>query len=151
MKPFKTSISSKLAALLAGAALFGLVSQSALAVGTAAGTPINNQATLTYMVGAIPQTGITSNTATFLVSNKVNMTVAKNDGAMVAVTSGSSAQTGNTAFTVVNTGNNTQDFGLTSAALISGTANPFGAPPNSNFAVTGCTVTTIVVTGVGTG
>ncbi len=37
MKSIKTSISTRLAALLFGAALFGLASQSALAVGTYSG------------------------------------------------------------------------------------------------------------------
>lgn len=150
MKSINTSISTKLAALLAGAALFGLVSQSAMALGTAAGTIISNQASLAYTVGGVAQTAAPSNTTTFKVGNKVDMTVAKNDAAMVTVTSGAAAQTGNTAFTVVNVGNNTQDFGLTPAALASATANPFGTPATSTFAVTACSVTAITVTGTGT-
>lgn len=57
---YRTSSPTRLAALLAGAALFGLVSQSALAAGTASGTTINNLAKLSYSVGGTAQNEICS-------------------------------------------------------------------------------------------
>ena len=152
MKSIKTSISARLAALLFGAALFGLASQSALAVGigTPAGTTISNTATLSYTVGAVAQTPVPSAPVTFLVSNKVNMTVVKNDLTIVTTVSGSApVTTGNTSFTVTNVGNNTQVFGVTPSALASGTANPFGGPV-STFALTSCSINTVTFPASGT-
>lgn len=111
----------RLAALLAGAALLGLVSQSALAVGTASGTLISNIATLAYSVGGVAQTGIgsslTGNTAgvgtatTFLVDNKVNLSVV--GGGLTTVTPGQVG--GVNTFIVTNLGNTVQDFALAPA------------------------------------
>lgn len=67
MKSIKTSISSRLVALLAGAALFGLISQSALALGTPSNTDISNTASLAYSVGGFAQVPVNSSTSTFKV------------------------------------------------------------------------------------
>lgn len=120
---------AKLAALLAGAALFGMVSQSALAapIGTAAGTVVNNLATLAYSVGGISQTDIGSSatgntsgagTATpFTVDNKINLTVVDN-----GISTATPGQVGAVhTFTVTNTGNATQDFSLSAANLATST------------------------------
>ncbi len=112
MKYIKTSISSKLVALLAGAALFGLVSQSALAVGTASGTVISNTATLSYSVSGVAQTGITSAASTFTVDNKVNLTV----GTPVNLTTVPGTTKQALAYTVTNLGNTTQRYALTANA-----------------------------------
>jgi hypothetical protein len=112
MKTIKTSISSRLAALLVGAALFGLISQSALAAGTVSGTTISNSATLNYSVGGFGQTGITSAAATFTVDNKVNLTVAKVADLNILPNSTNQAL----AYTVTNNGNTAQSYALSAVA-----------------------------------
>jgi uncharacterized repeat protein (TIGR01451 family) len=120
---------TKLVALLAGAALFGMVSQNALAapIGTASGTVVNNLATLAYSVGTIAQTPIgssaTGNTSgagtptPFAVDTKINLTVVDN-----GITTATPGQVGAVhTFTVTNTGNATQDFSLSAANLIAAT------------------------------
>jgi hypothetical protein len=116
MKSIKTSISTRLAALLVGAALFGLVSQSALAAGTTAGTSISNSASLSYSVGTVAQTPINTTSAAFLVDEKVNLTVA--GGVTTNVVPGSTAQA--TAFTVTNNSNSPLDFTLAVTSGIAG-------------------------------
>ena len=111
MKSIKTSISTRLAALLAGAALFGLVSQNALALGTASGTTISNSATVNYSVGATSQPAITA-AAQFVVDNKVIVTVANVTNATVIP--GTTKQA--VAFSVTNTGNTAQRYALSAVA-----------------------------------
>lgn len=136
--------------MLAGAALFGLVSQSALALGTASGTSISNTATLSYTVGAVTQTPITSAAAAFLVDNKVNMTVLQVGGLATTVIPDPLVGTVATStFSVTNNGNTTQDFALAVANLGNGTVNPFGGALVDNYTATACTVTNIVVIGAG--
>ncbi len=113
MKSIKTSISPKLVALLAGATLLGLVSQGALALGTASGTIISNAATLGYSVGGVGQTAIVSAAATFAVDNKINLTVT-GTGASILPNSTNQALY----FTVSNIGNTSQSYTL--AASING-------------------------------
>ena len=118
----ETNSPPKLAALLAGAALLGLVSQSALAL-TASGTTISNSATLTYLVGGVDPTGgtgITSAAADFVVDNKVDVLVTKT--ADVNVIPGSTKQA--TVFTVTNNGNTTQRFALAATVGASTLTNP---------------------------
>lgn len=127
MKKHNTSSPPRLAALLAGAALLGLVSQSALAVGTVSGTTISNLATLAYKVGGVDQTDIgsslTGNPAgpgtatTFVVDNKVNLSVV--GGGITPVTPGQVG--GISTFVVTNLGNTVQDFSLAPANNIDGT------------------------------
>ena len=93
-------------------------STSALAVGTAANTDINNFATVGFKVGGVDQAAVPSNTTTFKVDQVVDLTVAEADGEDTNV---SPAETGAIArFTVTNTGNATQDFNLLVADLTSG-------------------------------
>ena len=121
MKKHNTSSPPKLVALLAGVALLGFVSQSALALGTASGTTINNTATLNYSVGATVQPAINSNTVGFVVDNKVNLTVAKVlDNA--STTPGLTNQA--VAFTVTNNGNTAQRYALSPVLTSSGLTNP---------------------------
>jgi len=105
---------------MAAVVLCGVVySTSVLAVGTDAGTPIDNFATVNYKVGGIGQTAIDSPTTQFVVDQVVDVTVAEADGADTDV---SPAEFGAIArFTVTNTGNETQDFDLLIADLIGGT------------------------------
>ncbi len=84
----------------------------AIAAGTAAGITISNSATLVYSIGITPQTNITS-TATFVVDNKVNLTVTKVADAP-AIASGSLKQA--LAFTVTNNGNAAQRYALSAVA-----------------------------------
>ncbi|MDH2917267.1 MAG: hypothetical protein PXX77_10390 [Gallionella sp.] len=150
MKRTQLSKTSKLAALLAGAALFGVVSQSALAAGTASGTSISNTATLSYAVGAVTQTPITSAAAAFVVDNKVNLTVLELSGSATTVIPDPTLGTvTTTTFSVTNNGNTTQDFNLAVANLANGTANPFGGPLLDNYNGTSCSVTNVVVIGAG--
>ena len=126
-----TSVNNKLlrpgwlAALVAGSLA---LAQNALAVGTAAGTSIANKATVNYTVGAQAQTPIesspTGNTTagvgngtntTFLVDNKVNLTVTELTGASISINPG---QTGVvSAFKVSNTGNAPQAYQLAASNL----------------------------------
>lgn len=95
--------------LIAGLALTG--AGSALAAGTPSGTTISNTATVDYTVGGIGQTQITSAAATFVVDNKVDMTVATSDVAIVVVIPGATDQI--QTFSVTNNGNTVQDYSLT--------------------------------------
>jgi uncharacterized repeat protein (TIGR01451 family) len=143
MKPIKTSVITRLVALLFGAALFGLATQSTLAAPTAAGSTISNTATLEYKVGGVDQNSIDSsptgnsgaNTCTttacvgtgtglataFLVDYKVDVLVL--GGTFTNPTSGEAAGT-NTAtpgayvtFTVQNLSNAPTDFQLTASDI----------------------------------
>jgi uncharacterized repeat protein (TIGR01451 family) len=96
--------------MLAGTLAFGL-SSAALAQNTPSGTPITNTATLDYSVAGTPQAQITSNPATFLVDNKVDLTVTTVDGAIVSVIPGTFAQV--LTYSVTNNGNTVQDYSLT--------------------------------------
>jgi len=106
-------------------------SHVALAVGTASGSSIDNTATVDYQVGGISQTQLTSNTASFVVDNRVDVTVAESNTAYVDVVPGATAQV--LTFTVSNTGNTTQDFGLAAAAG----SDPFGGTDNFNATIVG--------------
>jgi uncharacterized repeat protein (TIGR01451 family) len=101
-----------LGALLA-LGLFAAHSPSALAAGTASGVSISNSATVNYQVSGIDQTPLTSNTVTFVVDNRVDLTVAETNTTYVDVVPGSTAQV--LSFTVTNTGNTAQDFALSAA------------------------------------
>lgn len=133
MKNLNAKSPPRLVALLFGAALFGLVSQSALAAGTASGATIDNLAKLSYSVGGTAQSAICSapggnatgdddgtcvagafgaaNTS-FVVDNKVNLTVAKVTD--LTTVPGTTKQA--LAFTVTNNGNTSQRYALTAVA-----------------------------------
>ena len=131
-------------ALLLIAAVAMAVPQQASALGTASGTSIANRATINYQVGGVPQAAIgsspTGNTSgagvdtTFVVDDKVMMTVAANDAA--AITTYPSSTTQAMKFTVTNTGNTTHDFALTAAAIaattVVGATVAFYADTNGN-------------------
>ena len=99
-----------------------LFSQQALAVGTPAGTPISNEATVAYSVGLVPQASITSAPVTFVVDNRADFTlVADPNSPIVPV----QATVGDLAVAVryilMNTGNQTQDFLFVAANEADGT------------------------------
>lgn len=122
---------------LACAALGSIAfSQQSLAAGTLAGTTIQNSATVSYEVGGVSQAAIDSNTAEFVVDNKVNLSVVRLDGAAVTATPGGTGFV--TAYRVTNTGNKAQGFifngdpaGAGDANTPTGTANPFGGASDS--------------------
>lgn len=127
---------TRLVPMLAGAALLGLLSQSALAGGTASGTAINNIAKLSYSVSGTAQNEICSSptgnstgnggtsgttctsgtngavNTSFVVDNKVNLTVAKVSD--LTTVPGTTKQA--LAFTVTNNGNTSQRYALTAVA-----------------------------------
>lgn len=117
----KTSGSARLATLLAGAALFGMASQSALAAGTLSGVTISNQATVNYSVGAQAQPAITTVAATFVVDNKVNLTVQKVADNAATITNMNNQAV---AFTVTNNGNTSQRYALSAVVGASTLTNP---------------------------
>jgi hypothetical protein len=134
MKPGNRSNNSNvgLAALLAAGLTFG-AAQNAAAAGTAAGTTISNSATLAYDVGGVAQTDITSTAATFVVDEKVNLTVA--GGASTNVVPGATAQV--TTFTVTNNANSPLDFNLAINQVAAG--DEFDATACAAFVESGAT------------
>jgi len=131
-------------ALLFAAILAMVFPAGAWALGTASGTSINNQATISYNVGTIPQSPIASDGdgnfgngpefTTFVVDNLVDLNVSTLGIATgpVAVTPGAVQQV--IAFQVDNEGNTVQDFILSAIGQANGSgpyALPYGAPDNS--------------------
>ena len=111
-----------LSLLLVGLILLS-IPQTVMAAGTASGTSITNRATVEYQVNSVDQTEIESSPTgnstagsgmgedtTFLVDNKVDLTVTATDGAIVSVTPGSNAQV--LTYSVTNNGNTVQDYSL---------------------------------------
>ena len=82
--------------------------------GTAAGTAVTNTAQASYSVNGVQQSA-TSNTTSFVVDRKVNLTVTTNQPANTQVAIGQSAAV--TTFAVTNNTNGTQDFLLTASQL----------------------------------
>ncbi len=117
--------------LLLSAASALALSPAARAAGTLAGTSITNQASVSYNVGAAPQTPVTSNTATFVVDRKVNLTVSEVGSAATAVSYGDTNQV--TTFQVTNTTNATQDFRLFAAQQLSLAITTFGLTDNMDM------------------
>ena len=105
------------------------------AAGTASGTPISNSATLTYSIGGVGQPNITTAAATFLVDNKVNVTVAETGGSLTTAGVVAGAVGVITTFTVTNTGNTVQDYVLAVGQGLSGQSL---FTKTDNFDVTGC-------------
>ncbi|HLY97078.1 MAG TPA: hypothetical protein VKO66_07655 [Sideroxyarcus sp.] len=120
------------AAMLAAGLMFGAV-QNAAAAGTASGTTISNSASLAYSVGGVAQTGITSAAASFVVDEKVNLTVV--GGATTNVVPGATGQI--TTFTVTNNANSPLDFSLASNQVATG--DQFDATACSVFVESGAT------------
>jgi len=110
------------------------ISQQSLAAGTASGTSIANTATVNYQVSGVAQPLIQSSPTgnstssgtptTFVVDNKINLTVSRVDGTAVNVTpSGTNFVT---TFKLTNTGNTAQGYQLAPTNEATSTANPFG-------------------------
>jgi uncharacterized repeat protein (TIGR01451 family) len=84
------------------------------AAGTLSGTTISNSATVAFSISGVAQPNITSATVSFLVDEKINLTVS--GGITTNVASGSTSQA--TAFTVTNNSNSSLDFGLAVTSAI---------------------------------
>jgi len=119
-------------ALLVGALTLVMV-PVAMAGGTPSGTPVNNTATVGFSVSGSAQTPVTSNTATFVVDTKIDLTVATVDGAIVSVVPNTTGQV--LTYTVTNDGNAPQDYSLQALASAVGA---FGE--TETFDATGVTV-----------
>lgn len=117
-----------LAVLLAGTAavgVSGVAEAQTSTTGTAAGTVINNTASVTYTVNGTSQS-TNSNTATFVVDKKVNFTVVTNQTGYTSVNLGQQGAV--TTYKVTNFTNDVQDFLLDpdqniSIPLLPGTDN----------------------------
>lgn len=115
----------------------------AYGAGTAAGTSVSNSASISFDVGGVAQTPISSAPSTFVVDRKVNLTIAVNDAGAVAVIPGASNNV--LTFTLTNTGNAVQDFDLAAFAKNGGLGH-FGGTDNKDgsnmrvFAESGATV-----------
>jgi uncharacterized repeat protein (TIGR01451 family) len=108
------------------AALSMLSSFAAHAIGTVAGTTIQNTAEITYSVGAATLS-TTSNTTTITVAEILDVAVTLNT-ATVSVTPGATQQ--ELVFTVTNTGNGTETFTLAGlSALVGDDFDPTPASP----------------------
>lgn len=127
--------------LLAAATIAAGAWQTAGAVGTAANTSIANQATVSYSVGGNAQTPIPSSPTgnstpgggaptTFVVDNRIDLTVTELSGGNTLVTPGQLNQV--TSFTVTNTGNGPQGYQLTPTNLAGGAV--FGNTDNTDVA-----------------
>lgn len=114
IKPSRRFTGAARKGLLLGSVLVvALAGQPAYAAGTRAGTTISNTATASYDAGAGTQ-NVNSNTVDLLVDELLNVTVASNNPADVPTTPGATGQA--LSFTVTNTGNGVESFGLTSIA-----------------------------------
>jgi hypothetical protein len=152
MKTILPGKSPRLIALLFGAILLMLGSQNARAL-TASGTVISNIATMNYSVGGVAQTAIgsssTGNTAgagtatTFVVDNKVNLTVALSGVTVTSVSPGANNQI--ITFTVTNNGNTPQGYNLVASNAI-GTPTVFSVVDSIDV-----TVSAVIVDSNGNG
>lgn len=119
-------------------ASFALAGQSAHAAGTASSTSIDNRATVSYAIGATAQPVIESSPTgnatagvgngadtSFVVDNKIDLTVAELSGSYTAVAAGGNSEV--LVYTVTNTGNTVQDFSLSAA---DNATDPFGGTDN---------------------
>lgn len=109
--------------LLTGTAMSLVFASQALADGTPAGQAVNNTATVGYAVGGVNQAAVSSNTASFVVDRRVNLTVAELGGASTSVAPGQASQV--TTFTVTNTTNGPMDFRLSAAQDANGATTAF--------------------------
>jgi hypothetical protein len=93
---------------------------AAAPVGTAANSSISNSVTVSYNVGGVAQTPITSAADVFTVDRKIDLVVTTQDSSAVVVTPGQTNAV--TRFTVTNNSNGTIDFLLAATQQSGGTA-----------------------------
>ncbi len=114
---------SKLLGAVGFVALTVLGTNTASAAGTAAGSTIINNVSVSFQVGGIGQTGVTASD-TLTVDRRVTLTVAEVGSATTVVTPNQTNAV--TAFTVTNSSNATLDFALGAVQQVG------GAGPHSN-------------------
>ncbi len=88
------------------------------AAGTTAGTSIVNNASLSFSVGGVKQTDVTSNDDTFVVDRKIDFLLENKDAEQILVVPGSTDQI--TTWSITNEGNLAQKFAFTAAQLTGG-------------------------------
>lgn len=88
-----------------------LAMPSAYAVGTASGTTIQNQASVSYAVGGVAQSNVSSNVAQFLVDSRIDFNVTRLNPA-APITARPNELNVVATFTVNNTGNSLQSYQL---------------------------------------
>jgi uncharacterized repeat protein (TIGR01451 family) len=140
----KTISRSILWALLLLSVAAMAIPQQASAAGTASGVTISNKATVNYSVNSVAQAAIGSSptgnssgvgtATTFVVDNKVNLTIAANSAGYVVTLPG---QQKAIKFTLSNIGNTTQDYLLSSIPDPNNTLVPAAITLYSN---SGCAV-----------
>jgi uncharacterized repeat protein (TIGR01451 family) len=94
----------------------GLATSSAFAVGTPAGTPITNSATLTFSIGGKAATPVTATAAGVVVAEVINVLLTSQDGSPLTVSSPDIGRA--LTFLLTNTGNGKEAFRLTRNNLI---------------------------------
>ncbi len=99
---------TKIKWLLATASLL-ITAEQAFAAGTSAGTPINNQASVTYTTGG-SQVTTPSNTATITVQELINVSLVYQGSGDVIVNSPQPQAP--VKFTLTNTGNSSESFSV---------------------------------------
>ena len=127
-----TSIMKRLKAASGIAVLLSLLAgvQVAHATGTTAGTSVSNTATVNYNVGGVAQAPVTSAPTSFVVDNKIDLTVTEVGGVATTVVPGQTAAV--LTYLVSNTGNSPQGYQL-SASNLGGTVL-FTRTDNADFA-----------------
>lgn len=133
----------RLGTMFMAGAIAAMIPQWAMAAGTPACTSIANSASVSYEVGTVPQGTITGAPATFVVGNKVLVTVEKSNVAPIPVVPNStSAQLLSAgsylSFTVTNGGNALQDYTF-AATHQGGAVDPFVITDVDTFALSGVT------------
>lgn len=132
----------KIIKTLASVAILASVTTTTWAAGTAAGTPVNNTASISYKVGTVTQTPIESSTGgnsnpgagngtatSFVVDKKIDLLVTSGSG--TSVVPGATGAATDLSFTLKNEGNSTESFSLTPTQVAAG----------DNFDTSACTVT----------
>lgn len=104
--------------ILSMAAIMLLCTSDLTAGGTAAGTSVSNSASLSFSVGGVAQTAVSSNTDTFVVDKKIDFVLTNNDGDQVIVVPGDTDEI--TTWSITNEGNSAQKFTFTAAQLTGG-------------------------------
>jgi len=103
---------------LSMAAIMLLTTLEVSAGGTAAGTSVDNSASLSFSVGGVAQTAVNSNTDTFVVDKKVDFVLTNDDGDQVLVVPADKDKI--TTWSITNEGNLAQKFSFTAAQLTGG-------------------------------
>jgi len=104
--------------ILSMATIMLLTTLEVSAGGTAAGTTVENSASLSFSVGGVAQTDVNSNTDTFVVDKKIDFVLTNDDGDQVVVVPGDKDKI--TTWSITNEGNLNQKFSFTAAQLTGG-------------------------------